>query len=159
MVAPIYFSATLVFNLIIFGFILGLEFFDRIMIIGTYVIAIGTVLLQVVGPGIQDDQNIGELLGHPYAFIWFMVLLMGMAVSTIFMCHKTYEEKKQTVILLIARSTSYTLNLTVSRAFLLNPSFFILVAFVVIKIVSGSIYTYAIVVQSTTVTQSKFVPL
>jgi 4-amino-4-deoxy-L-arabinose transferase-like glycosyltransferase len=30
---------------------------------------------------------------------------------------------------------------------------------VVIKMVSGSIYTYAIVVQSTTVTQSKFVPL
>eukprot|EP00985_Skeletonema_marinoi_P032517 scaffold39162_cov128-Skeletonema_marinoi.AAC.1 len=66
-VAPIYFSATLVFNLIIFGFILGLEFFDRIMIVGTYVIAIGTVLLQVVGPGIQNGQDIGELLGHSYA--------------------------------------------------------------------------------------------
>ena len=114
---------------------------------------------KVFGPGIQDDQDIGELLSHPHAFLWFLMLLAGMTISTIFMVHKVYEEKVQIMILLIARSTSYTLNLTVSRAFLLNPSYFILVTFVIIKIVSGAIYTYAIVVQSTTVTQSKFVPL
>lgn len=158
-VAPIYFSATLVTNLIIFGTLLGLEYFNKIMIIGTYIIAIGTVLLQVVGPGIQDDQDIGELLKHSYAITWFILLLVGMIVSTIFMLQKQYEETKQIIILLVARSTSYTLNLTVSRAFLLDPTYFVLVTFVVIKMVSGSIYTYAIVVQSTTVTQSKFVPL
>ncbi|KAL7548573.1 hypothetical protein ACHAWF_018867 [Thalassiosira exigua] len=158
-VAPIYFSATLVSNLIIFGFLLGLEIFDKIMIIGTYVIAIGTVLLQVVGPGIQADQVIGELLRKPYASLWFSFLMIGMILSTILMLHKRYEEYKQIAILLVARSTSYTLNLTVSRAFLLDPTYFVLITFVVIKIVSGAIYTYAIVIQSTTVTQSKFVPL
>ena len=160
-VAPIYFSATLVFNLIIFGFILGLEFFDRIMIVGTYVIAIGTVLLQVVGPGIQDGQDIGELLGHSYALSWFLFLLVSMVVSTIIMVTsiKKYGEYKRIAILLIARSTSYTLNLTVSRAFLLNPDHFVLISFIVIKVVSGAIYTYAIVVQSTAVKQAKFIPL
>ena len=159
-VAPIYFSATLVTNLILFGFIFGLEYFDRIKIIGTYVITIGCILLQVVGPGIQEDQDdIVELLLHPSSFIWFILLLLPMTVSTILMLRTVYEEKKQIIILLICRSTSYTLNLTVSRAFLLNPTYFILITFVIIKIVSGSIYTYAIVVQSTTVTQSKFVPL
>lgn len=158
-VAPIYFSATLVSNMMIFGFILGLEFFDRIMCIGTYVITIGTILLQVVGPGIQDDQDIADLLRHPCASFWFSLLLAGMIISTMFMLRTVYEEKIQTIILLVARSTSYTLNLTVSRAFLMNPTYFILITFVVIKIVSGAIYTYAIVVQSTTVTQSKFVPL
>ncbi|KAL7442632.1 hypothetical protein ACHAXM_011958 [Skeletonema potamos] len=160
-VAPIYFSATLVANLIIFGFILGLEFFDRIMIVGTYVIAIGTVMLQVVGPGIQDGQDIGELLGHSYALSWFIFLLLSMVVSTILMVTsiKSYGEYKRIAILLIARSSSYTLNLTVSRAFLLNPDNFVLVAFIVIKVVSGAIYTYAIVVQSTAVKQAKFVPL
>lgn len=161
-VAPIYFSATLVSNLIIFGIILGLEFFDRIMCVGTYVIAIGTILLQVVGPGIQDDQDIRDLLIVPYALVWFLLLLVGMTISTIFVARsisERYGENKQVLILLVARSTSYTLNLTVSRAFLLNPTHFMLVAFVVIKVVSGAVYTYAIVVQSTTVTQSKFVPL
>mmetsp|Transcript_18655 Transcript_18655/g.28838 ORF Transcript_18655/g.28838 Transcript_18655/m.28838 type:complete len:375 (+) Transcript_18655:105-1229(+) len=160
-VAPIYFSATLVFNLIIFGFILGLEFFDRIMIVGTYVIAIGTVLLQVVGPGIQNGQDIGELLGHSYALSWFLFLLVSMVVSTIIMVTsiKKYGEYKRIAILLIARSTSYTLNLTVSRAFLLNPDHFVLISFIVIKVVSGAIYTYAIVVQSTAVKQAKFIPL
>eukprot|EP00584_Thalassiosira_punctigera_P000028 CAMPEP_0172532620 /NCGR_PEP_ID=MMETSP1067-20121228/5605_1 /TAXON_ID=265564 ORGANISM="Thalassiosira punctigera, Strain Tpunct2005C2" /NCGR_SAMPLE_ID=MMETSP1067 /ASSEMBLY_ACC=CAM_ASM_000444 /LENGTH=261 /DNA_ID=CAMNT_0013317159 /DNA_START=203 /DNA_END=985 /DNA_ORIENTATION=- len=161
-VAPIYFSATLVSNLIIFGIILGLEFFDRIMRVGTYVIAIGTILLQVVGPGVQEDQDIKELLIVPSAFAWFLLLLVGMTISTIFVARSVsekYGENKQTIILLVARSTAYTLNLTVSRAFLLNPTYFILVTFVVIKVVSGMVYTYAIVVQSTTVTQSKFVPL
>ncbi|KAL9190798.1 hypothetical protein ACHAXT_000504 [Thalassiosira profunda] len=158
-VAPIYFSATLVANMLIFGFILGLEFFDKLMIIGTYVIAIGTILLQIVGPDIQEDQDIGVLLSHPYAYLWFVALLVGMIISTAFMVYRRYEEKLQILILLVARATSYTLNLTVSRAFLLNPTYFVLVTFLVIKIVSGMIYTYAIVVQSTTVTQSKFVPI
>ena len=162
MVAPIFFSATLISNLIIFGIVLGLEFFDRIMCVGTYVIVIGSIMLQVVGPGIQDDQDIGDLIGQPFAFVWFLLLVLGMLVSTLFMMRSIsgrYGESKQILILLVARSTSYTLNLTVSRAFLLNPTYFILVTFVVIKMVSGAIYTYAIVVQSTTVTQSKFVPL
>ncbi|KAL7451202.1 hypothetical protein ACHAWC_003029 [Mediolabrus comicus] len=160
-VAPIYFSATLLSNLVIFGIILGLEFFDRIMIVGTYVIVVGTVLLQVVGPGIQDSQDIGELLSHSYSLLWFLFLLLSMCVSTLFMVTniKEYGEYKRIAILLIARSSSYTLNLTVSRAFLLNPDYFVLVSFIVIKVVSGAIYTYAIVVQSTTVKQAKFVPL
>lgn len=146
--------------MLIFGVLLGLEYFDRIMCVGTYVITVGTILLCTsVGPGIQNGQDIGELLGHFYALSWFLLLLVGMAVSTMLLLQRVHEENKQIIILLIARSTSYTLNLTVSRAFLLNPSYFILIAFLIIKVVSGAIYTYAIVVQSTTVTQSKFVPL
>lgn len=145
--------------MLVFGALLGLENFSRQMRIGTYVIFVATILLTVVGPGIQDDQDIGELLRQPVASVWFSLLLLGMIVSTALMVSKTFEERKQIAVLLVARSTSYTLNLTVSRAFLLNPTMFVLVVFIVIKLVSGSIYTYAIVVQSTTVTQSKIVPL
>ena len=145
--------------MLVFGALLGLENFSRQMKIGTYVIFVATILLTVVGPGIQDDQVIGELLRQPVASVWFSLLLLGMIVSTALMVSKTFEERKQIAVLLVARSTSYTLNLTVSRAFLLNPTMLVLTIFIVIKLVSGSIYTYAIVVQSTTVTQSKIVPL
>ena len=145
--------------MLVFGALLGLENFSRQMRIGTYVIFVATILLTVVGPGIQDDQVIGELLREPVASAWFSFLLLGMIVSTVLMVSRTFEERKQIAVLLVARSTSYTLNLTVSRAFLLNPTMLVLAIFVVIKLVSGMIYTYAIVVQSTTVTQSKIVPL
>jgi len=158
-VAPLYFSSTLVMNMLVFGSLLGMESFTRQMKIGTYVITVSTILLIVVGPGIQENQDIGELLERPIAKLWFSILFICMTFSTLMMMHKIYPEKKQMAVLLVARSTSYSLNLTVSRAFLLNPTTFVLIAFFVIKMVSGSIYTYAIVIQSTTVSQSKIVPL
>lgn len=152
--------------MIIFGFVLGLENLSREMQVGTYVIVVSTILLPIVGPGIQEGQNAQYLLSKPYAIIWSIILLVGMLGSAIYVygvfpftkisrC-KVYQKF---IILLTARATCFTLNLTASRVFILKPGTALIIISIAIKIVSGAIYTWAIVVQSTEVVQSKFVPL
>ena len=166
LVAPIFFSAQLVANMLIFGFLLGLENLSREMQVGTYVIVVATILLPIVGPGIQEGQNAQYLLTKSYAIVWSLILVGGMLGSSIFVfgvskCTKISNYKMWTkmVILLIARVSCFTLNLTASRVFVLQPGTALIAISIVIKIVSGAIYTWAIVVQSTEVVQSKFVPL
>mmetsp|Transcript_13754 Transcript_13754/g.19220 ORF Transcript_13754/g.19220 Transcript_13754/m.19220 type:complete len:380 (+) Transcript_13754:198-1337(+) len=160
-VAPIYFSSTLIANILIFGILLGLECFTKNMRVGTYVIAVATVMLPIVGPGVQQEQQFDELVHHLHTGLWLGLLLTGMMITTAFLTLgiTQYKEKIRIAILLVARSTSFTLNLTVSRAFILAPGHSFLLACIIIKVVSGAIYTYAIVVQSTTVEQNTFVPL
>jgi len=163
LVGPMFFSAQLVANMIIFGFVLGLENMTHEMQVGTYVIVVATILLPIVGPGIQEGQDAQELLQTPHAIVWSLILVVSMFGSAVFvfgilkMSH--YSECIKILILIIARSTCFTLNLTASRAFILEPDLALIIASVAVKIISGAIYTWAIVVQSTQVVQSKFVPL
>jgi len=152
--------------MIIFGTLLGLENLSREMQVGTYVIVVSTILLPIVGPGIQNGQNAQYLLSKPYAIIWAFVLLGCMISSSIYVFSllpftKISKQKMwvKFMVLLIARSTCFTLNLTASRVFILKPGIALIIMSIIIKIVSGAIYTWAIVVQSTEVVQSKFVPL
>lgn len=152
--------------MIIFGAILGLENLSREMQVGTYVIVVSTILLPIVGPGIQDGQNAQYLLSKPYAIIWALILLGGMLGSSIYVFSllpftKISSQKMcvKFIVLLVARATCFTLNLTASRVFILKPGITLIIVSIIIKIVSGAIYTWAIVVQSTEVAQSKFVPL
>jgi hypothetical protein len=159
MVVPFFFSATLLCNMLVVG-ILGEEF-TKNMRVGTVVIVLAVMLLPIVGPTAQEDQSIESLMGHWYSLTWFGILvILSFGTGTIVSIGITqYSQRNRMVILLCARASSLCLNLTVSRAFILGPSGVIFTMLIVLKFVSGSIYTTAIVVQSYTVEQSKFVPL
>ena len=159
LVVPFFYSATLLSNMLIFGF-LG-EHFTKNMRVGTHVIVVAVILLPIVGPDIQEGQDISELLRKFYATAWFVGLLVVCAISgTILVCDiSKYHTRYRVAILLVARASSISVNLTVSRAFVLGLNDGLLLTFIIVKVVSGAIYTYAIVVQSFTVEQSSFVPL
>lgn len=159
LVVPFFYSATLLSNMLIFG-LLG-EHFTKNMRVGTHVIVVAVILLPVVGPNIQEGQDISILFRHWYSIVWFTILLVACAITGILLLFDVskYSTNVRVTVLLIARATSISVNLTVSRAFILGLNDTTMVTFIIIKLVSGSIYTYGIVVQSFTVEQAKFVPL
>ncbi|KAL3919502.1 MAG: hypothetical protein SGILL_003722 [Bacillariaceae sp.] len=159
LVIPYFFSATLLCNMGIVG-LLGEEF-DKNMRVGTLVIVVAVILLPVVGPTTQEGQNFYLLMNHWYAKLWFLLLLAGSAVTAILLALDItkYGNRTRIAILLLARATSLCVNVTVSRSFILGPQGFFLVALIVTKVTSGSLYSSAIVVQSFAVDQSIFVPL
>ena len=160
-VVPFFYSATLLSNVFVFGVLLGEEF-TKNMKVGTYVIVVAVILLPVVGPNIQDNQDVGELFRHWYASLWFIMLLAASGITGVLMFAvdiSKYSMNKRTVVLLIARGASLSVNLTVSRSFILGLSHPVLVLFIIIKLLSGVVYTYAVIVQSRVVEQATFVPL
>jgi hypothetical protein len=159
LVVPFFYSATLLSNMMIFG-LLG-EHFTKNMRVGTHVIVVAVILLPIVGPDIQEGQDITALMRHSYSIAWFVFLLVAGAVTGVLLVSdiSKYEMRYRVAILLVARAASISVNLTVSRAFILGLPDALLVTFVIIKLVSGATYTYAIVVQSFTVEQASFVPL
>jgi hypothetical protein len=164
LVGPIFFAAQLLANLVVFWIVLGLEAFSREMQIGTYVIVVAVVLLIVNGPGSQDygDTTFQELITEFYALIWACLLTGAMLVTgvlmTMFDLHKTSWWFKYSV-LLTARATGFSLNLSTGKAMVLPSNTFWLTTNIIIKVVSGLIYTRAIVIQSTAVEQKVFVPI
>eukprot|EP00527_Entomoneis_sp_CCMP2396_P008077 CAMPEP_0198153678 /NCGR_PEP_ID=MMETSP1443-20131203/65220_1 /TAXON_ID=186043 /ORGANISM="Entomoneis sp., Strain CCMP2396" /LENGTH=355 /DNA_ID=CAMNT_0043820093 /DNA_START=43 /DNA_END=1107 /DNA_ORIENTATION=- len=160
-VVPFFYSSTLLSNMLIFGVLLGTEHFSKLMRVGSYVIVVAVILLPVVGPEAQENQDIIALFHHWYAILWFTFLLCAMTITGALLLFgiDKFKENKRFFILLTARAAAISVNLTVSRSFILSPSKFMLASFVALKIFSGSIYTYAIVVQATTVDQARFVPL
>ena len=69
------------------------------------------------------------------------------------------KQSYRMLLLLIVRATAFTVNLTVSKVFVLNVSTSLLAASVLLKVISGAIITYALVIQSTAVSQAIFAPL
>ena len=125
-----------------------------------------TILLPIVGPGIQEGQNAQYLLSKGYAIVWCLILLAGMLGSSIYVFSLTpwtrisnQKMYMKFIILLVARSTCFTLNLTASRVFILQPGITLIILSIIVKIVTGAVYTWAICVQATEVVQTKFVPL
>ena len=164
-VGPVFFAAQLVANLIVFWIVLGLEAFSREMQIGTYIVVISVILLIVNGPGTQSyvNQTFEDFITRVYAFSWSILLLVGMMITGTYITFRDlHNQQRQYVrfaILLIARGTAFSLNLTTGKALVLSQSKSWLITNIVIKILSGAIYTKAIVVQSTAVSQKTFVPI
>ncbi len=158
-VVPFFYSATLLSNMLIFG-LLG-ERFTKNMRVGTHVIVVAVILLPVVGPDIQEGQDISILFRRWYSIAWFTLLLVACMLTGILLVLdiSKYKMNVRVVVLLIARASSISVNLTVSRAFILGLNDTVMLTFIIIKLLSGSIYTYGIVVQSFTVEQATFVPL
>jgi len=88
---------------------MGIDQFTKHMILGTLVMTIATVLLPVVGPAIQNDQDIEKLLMKPLSLIWYGFLIVSMSVSGIVVMvinlEKIYNEIA-VIVLLIAQVSS-----------------------------------------------------
>lgn len=172
LVVPFFYSATLLSNMFLFGVVLGTEFFSKTMRVGTYVILTAVILLPVVGPDIQQHQDIVHLFHKWYAIGWFTLLLCATAVTGTLLVTSSggngsgsggaleqFSTQTRFWILLVARAASISVNLTVSRSFILSPSHVMWICFLILKVASGAVYTYAIIVQGTAVDQARFVPL
>jgi len=135
------------------------------MQIGTYVITVAVALLVRVGPGVQEDQDFEVLITKPWAATWALILCIAMFLSAVplipgrFEISKIQKQWKRSAVLLTARASAFTLNLTTGRALILKAPTAWIIASVILKVISGIIYTRAIVVQSTAVKQAVFVPL
>jgi hypothetical protein len=160
-VVPFFYSATLLSNILIFGVVLGREFFSKTTKVGSYIIVVAVILLPVVGPTTQNNQDIVYLFHRWYAVLWFTLLLCTSTVTGILLVYgiDKFATNKRFWILLTARAASISVNLTVSRSFILSPSKVMLICFLILKIASGCVYTYAIIVQGNAVDQARFVPL
>jgi len=163
-VGPIFFAAQLLANLVVFWKVLGLEAFSREMQIGTYVVVVAVILLIVNGPGTQDygDKSFEDLITQFYALIWAIILFGAMMVTGFILFVVDLEEKNlfyKMGVLLVARATGFALNLSTGKALVLPTSTTWLAINIAVKIISGIIYTHAIVVQSTAVQQKIFVPV
>ena len=167
-VGPTFLCSQLLTNMILYGSVLGIECFTKDMKIGTIIIVTAAVLLPVVGPQIQNNQNIIELMTSWYSYTWNAMLLLAMICTGMILLVRTlsnnrffplHSMKSRYIVLLIARSTSFAVNLSYSKVFALNPNYQWLIASIVLKLVSGGIMTGSIVIQSTSVSQNTFVPL
>lgn len=169
-VVPFFYSSTLLCNMIVFGLLLG-ETLSKNMRVGTNVIILATILLPVVGPDVVPEQTFSYLISKWYSVLWFFVLAMVTVVTGgILISHagpspdcifqKHYSKQQRTIVLLFCRAASISIDLTVSRCLvLLVPNKVVFTALVITKLISGNLYTYAIVIQSYAVQQSEFVPL
>jgi hypothetical protein len=146
---PIFFAAQLIGNLIIFYSVLGIENFTKEMQIGTYVVVVAVALLVRVGPGTQDDQVFEDLITRPWAAGWFLFLMAAMIITTVPIIPKCYDISnlpgwKRYATLLMVRATAFAINLTTGRALILKAPRGWIIASVIIKVLSGAIYTRAI---------------
>uniref|UniRef100_A0A7S4K4L9 Uncharacterized protein n=1 Tax=Odontella aurita TaxID=265563 RepID=A0A7S4K4L9_9STRA len=161
-VGPTFLVAQLVANMAVFGSFLGLESFTKDMNVGTYVVVTAAVMLPVVGPAAQDGQDIVDLLITWWAQTWGAFNVFCMSASCVLLVTldiQKLRESRRIALLLAARASAFTVNLTVSRIFILGPTTPVLIVALVLKISSGAIITHALVVQATAVEQAVFVPL
>lgn len=112
---PAMMGAQLVFNMMIYCLLLGLEQLNKDILIGTLIIVASVVLLPIVGPGLQDDQDALELLQTPGAMAWNSILIASMVGSTLYLFWLHYKDKLPTpshhdwgvfAALLIAQTTT-----------------------------------------------------
>jgi len=165
LVVPTSSSAQLLFNMLMFGVVLGLEKFMKDMRVGAYVVALAAILLPVVGPGIQEDQDIQALLMKIGSIIWSAILLasmcisgVGLAVSNIRRKRGVEQTSQMFAFNLIVQTTAAVVGTTVSKMFVLVEGAALGVS-LAIWIISSLLLVYATVLQATTVSQAKFVPL
>lgn len=120
--------------------------------------------LIVNGPGSQEyTATFEDLIGEIYAAAWAIILLICMFLSAVALIPTmdlhTKKEWFRYLVLLTARASAFALNLSTGKALVLQNDKTWLIVNICIKVISGAIYTRAIVVQSTAVQQKIFVPL
>ena len=128
----------------------------------TNVVVIAVVLLPFVGSTAQDDQVGAAMLENWYSLLWAAIQVAGMTISCFLLVVlnvSKLSEWKAVLLSFLSRATCFTVNLTVSKAMIMNVDSIVLGVAIILKIISGAVQTYALMVQSTAVTQAKFVPL
>ena len=164
LVVPFFFSSCLLCNILVVGLLQ--EPFTKIMRVGTYVIVVSVILLPSVGPQLQDGQTLTTILQPWYTVVWFVGLCSAALVTALVLVLTDLAQYPTPFfrygILFTARASSLCVNLTVSRLLVLDPPSRMWVIFLVgTKLITGAIYTYAIVIQSMAgvVEQATFVPI
>lgn len=160
-VMPTIQSSILLFNMIIFGAVMGIDQFTRPMIVGTLVMTTAAVLLPVVGPTVQNDQDLEDLLMKPLSLFWYGALLFVMVVSGIIVMVINLERTFNAlvvILLLFAQVSSKVVSITVAKTFVIATGKSFLISCGVWAI-SSIILIYTIVKQATVVQQSTYVPL
>jgi hypothetical protein len=116
---PMLSSAKLLFNLFIIGGMLQRETFDKKVLVGTVMVAIGVVYLSINGPQPQDNQDLVEIIvKDPAALTWLGLATVGYVVSVgmmLFCDLKRFSPRSAEAILLLV-STFSKLSNTVSKA-------------------------------------------
>ena len=165
-VLPTIVSAQLLFNMIMFGVLIRLEKFSKETRVGTYLLVLATVLLPIVGPSAQQEQDIVKLLLQPVATAWTALLFAGMLGSAIGLPivnrmngEGTAAKKSRLCFLLniVAQTTAGVLGVTLSKAFVLVDGLALVIT-IILWAVTGLVHMYAVVLQATTVSQATFVP-
>jgi len=151
-----------------FGVFLGLESFSKEMRVGAYVVVLAAILLPVVGPGVQENQDILALLKTTGAIAWSTILLASLAISSAGLAVSNIRRKRDVastaqdynmfVFNLVAQTSGAVVGTTVAKMFVLVQGAALGVC-VALWLVSSVILVYATVLQATTVSQGKFVPL
>lgn len=163
---PTMMGAQLVFNMLIYCVLLGLEKLNKDILVGTLVIVASVVLLPIVGPGFQDDQDALELLQSPGAIAWNSLLIAGMAGSILYLSWLSRKDKLPTpsehdwiflVALLIAQTTTGVMDGSLSKLFVLTQGA-LLYSIIAFWLIVNLLMNYTFIIQAITVKQSHFVP-
>jgi len=164
-VMPMRVSSQLLFNMLFFAS-LGIEEFTKDVRVGTFIVVTAAFILPVVGPTVQQDQDVMILLEHWTSEAWSIFLLFLMVVSGIF-CIQFLATKSQgvgvvrhrhkTIILLTARVSSAVISTSVSKLLVVTSGYTLAYSLVGYVFCSIIISTVAIL-QATEVDQSFFVP-
>lgn len=165
LVGPVFLCAQLMANMVVMGALLGLEKFNKDMRVGTFVVVTAVVLLPVVGPGAQEYSATyvsDYLMSQWYTVLWSALMVVGMILAAVLLLALDMTklgESTRMGLILTARATAFTVNLTVSKIMVLGVDQNVLWLSIVLKISSGLVITYALIVQATAVPQNKFIPL
>lgn len=144
------------------------------MRVGAYVVVLAAILLPVVGPGTQENQDILALLQKTGSIVWSSILLASLANSSVGLVisnskrkagnandptsSNTAQDHNMFVFNLVAQTSGAVVGTTVAKMFVLVTGAALGVC-IALWLVSSLILVYATILQATTVSQGKFVPL
>jgi len=166
-VVPVSASATLLANMILFG-MLGIEKFTKDVQVGTMIVVSGAIILPAVGPTVQQNQHMVELLDSWHSVIWALVLVIATVGSGAYCVNYMWSKGQQGTnpsskpkhlftILLAARVSSAVLSTSLSKLLVSFKGFaFFLV--VVAYLACSVVLVATSLLQATEVDQKTFVP-
>jgi len=172
-VVPVILSSQLVFNMVMFGPLLRIEKFPKEVRAGTYTVVIAAILLPVVGPTVQENQDIMELIAQPRSVILIIIngTIILLAFPLMILENNRFARVKASdsyvgdeystlsfITNVLTQSISQVIQSTAAKMFALVTVPALATAVVVFAILTFT-QSVAILQQGTTVKQSTFIPM
>jgi len=164
-VMPMRISSQLLFNMLFFES-LGIEEFTKDIRVGTFIVVTAAFNLPLVGPTVQQDQNVVKILEHWPSEVWALLLtvlaVMSGSYSIRFFFIKfrgggNITHRYKTSILLTAHVACTVLSTSISKFFVVTSGYALLSAVIGFLFCSVILLVVAIL-QATEVEQNSFVP-
>jgi len=160
---PTSISSILLCNMFILWVVLRREAFTKDMRVATYVCVLAVIVLPVVGPAVQDDQDVGALLFRPLAMIWSIFLVAVFTASTTYMLTKDLRNVQDPIVaevcLFAVGVFSSTLMPTIARAMMIVdgiPQYVLISIYIFVQPILG----YEAMLESVAVpSRGRFVPM